>query len=363
MAESRPLPQSPDLDHLRRQAKQLRSALRRGDPAAVQRLVALDLDVATATLSDCQLTLAREHGFPSWRALKTFVEASVSHGGRLRAAVQSGDLETVRAILGEHPELANACVDREHHATARTDDRGMRLLHVCVAHDRPEIARLLLAHGADPDLRHAGGRTPLHDALELGRRAMGKVLIEGGAEVDVCAAALLGDCTRLARLLDERPERIHDTSTHETVLGWAAFGGHPDVVRLLVQRGAELTAAEALIPACMCNHAAFVAAALELGADPDERAGSLGRTALHHAAELRYTQDATEVARVLLDGGADVNARDADGWTPLDVAEAGAAQLPRGVSPGPRRYDRMIDLLRERGGERGSHAPMRPADA
>jgi hypothetical protein len=355
MAGSRPLPQSPDLDHLRRQAKQLLRALRRNDPAAVRRLAALDLAAASAKLGDCQLTLAREHGFASWRALKSCVEATLSHGARLLAAVQSGELEAVRTILEAHPELANACVDRELHAIARTDGRAMRLLHVCVSNDQPEVARLLLAHGANPNLRHAHGRTPLHDALELGRRAVRDVLIEGGAEVDAGAAALMGDCARLARLLDERPERIHDTSTGETVLAWAAFGGHPEVVRLLAERGVALTADDALVPACLCNHAAFASAALELGANPDERVGPLRRTPLHCAAELRYTQDATDVARVLLDAGADVNARDAEGRTPLDLAESGAAG-----GAGPRRYDRMIELLRAHGGERGS-SPVLPA--
>src|SRR5262245_21453515 len=121
MSESR-LPQSPDLDHLRRQAKQLHRALRRGDPDAVRRLAAHALDVTTATPSRCPLPAGPGHGYPGWRALQTFVGGSVSHGGRLRTAVQSGELETVRAILGEHPQLANACVDRQHHTTVRTDD-------------------------------------------------------------------------------------------------------------------------------------------------------------------------------------------------------------------------------------------------
>lgn len=74
-------------------------------------------------------------------------------------------------------------------------------------------------------------------------------------------------------------------------------------------------------------------------------AGPSQQTALHAAAGLRYTQDATDSARVLLDAGADVDALDAEGRTPLDIAEAGA----RSASAGPRRYDRMIELLRAHG--------------
>jgi hypothetical protein len=74
------LPERPDLSQLRRQAKELRDALHRGDSAAIARLRRhSQVDSETATLSVAQLVIAREHGLPGWPQLKDQVEASVRH--------------------------------------------------------------------------------------------------------------------------------------------------------------------------------------------------------------------------------------------------------------------------------------------
>ena len=70
---SRPLPDRPDLDQLRRQAKELRDAALAGDPSALDR-VRRHGPPAPVTLSAAQLAIAREHGFPSWTRLKAGVE-------------------------------------------------------------------------------------------------------------------------------------------------------------------------------------------------------------------------------------------------------------------------------------------------
>lgn len=64
------LPERPDLDQLRRQARELLRAAADGDPRAVDQLRAVSPRLA---LSAAQLALAREYGFQSWTALKTEV--------------------------------------------------------------------------------------------------------------------------------------------------------------------------------------------------------------------------------------------------------------------------------------------------
>jgi hypothetical protein len=72
------LPRRLDLAQLRRQAKELRDALRGGEKAAVERLRRYSqVDAETVTLSAAQLVIAREHGFLSWPQLKERVETSV----------------------------------------------------------------------------------------------------------------------------------------------------------------------------------------------------------------------------------------------------------------------------------------------
>lgn len=65
------LPDRPDLDQLRRQARELQRAAARGDSGALRRLRAVSDRV---TLSAAQLAIAREHGFPGWPRLKAEVE-------------------------------------------------------------------------------------------------------------------------------------------------------------------------------------------------------------------------------------------------------------------------------------------------
>jgi hypothetical protein len=65
------LPERPDLDQLRRQAKELRRSVLAGDGDAIERLLRYaDVDPATVTLSTAQLVIAREFGSASWPRLK-----------------------------------------------------------------------------------------------------------------------------------------------------------------------------------------------------------------------------------------------------------------------------------------------------
>ncbi len=75
------LPPSPDLEHLRREAKHLLRRLQAGDPAAVARLDAHTPGLPAA-LGTAQLVVAREHGFASWAQLKSLLTRMASSGVR-----------------------------------------------------------------------------------------------------------------------------------------------------------------------------------------------------------------------------------------------------------------------------------------
>jgi hypothetical protein len=77
------LPDRPDLDQLRRQARELHRAAQLGETTSLRRLRAVSDKV---TLSTAQLALAREYGFPGWRRLRDEVE-------RRRATVQDSERE------------------------------------------------------------------------------------------------------------------------------------------------------------------------------------------------------------------------------------------------------------------------------
>jgi len=93
----------------------------------------------------------------------------------LHVAVRQGNLPALRALLEEHPRLANA--------RSETDPRGTYPLHVAAELGQTEAAKLLLEHGADVTLLDSE-----NDAIALswsaffGRPGVTKVLLEAGSD-------------------------------------------------------------------------------------------------------------------------------------------------------------------------------------
>jgi ankyrin repeat protein len=75
------LPDRPNLDHLRQQARDLQAAVRAHDSTAVQRIAEFypGADPAEFTLSLAQVVVARGYGFPSWPRLKRYVEVAIAY--------------------------------------------------------------------------------------------------------------------------------------------------------------------------------------------------------------------------------------------------------------------------------------------
>src|SRR5689334_22069751 len=128
----RRLPSNPDLDHLRYQAKDLLRAHSARKPEVAQRLrefhprftEATDTAIFAGqiTLTDAQLAIAREYGFPSWPRLKKHIEKptlcdrlNLPHHQRIEDAtfrravdlLDAGDAARLRAYLQQHPDLVH----------------------------------------------------------------------------------------------------------------------------------------------------------------------------------------------------------------------------------------------------------------
>jgi ankyrin repeat protein len=152
---TRTLPGRPDLDQLKRQAKELLDGFRAGARDVVAEVTGLyhDADQATFALHDAQLVIARAYGFKSWPRLKAYVEGATDQ--RLVAAVRARDLQQVRAMLEARPELSGRS----------------GALHVAVVERVPELVRLLMQHGANAHVGiypHRDATSPLTIAAERG---------------------------------------------------------------------------------------------------------------------------------------------------------------------------------------------------
>lgn len=341
MVAPRPLPAAPDLDQLRRQAKELLRAARAGDAEALARFrilpaFARQSDAALArtalALHDAQSVVAREHGLPSWNALRDRVEEiTLDLSAATRAFVEAatdGRHDRAGRLLARHPQLADAdlhaalVLGRAAVVASALDARpalarepgGPRgwepLLYVChtaLAHGDVAdpaglvaIARHLLALGADPNTRfpwhHHGVRRPvLWGATRVtGLLPLAEVLLAAGADPDdgvtLPLAAGSGDVAALELL------RAHGASFDQP---WATDGAptlHAALSWATIADGIEWLLAH--------------------GADPDPVFATNGESPLHVAAR-RW--DVAMVER-LVQRGADASRPRADGRTPYAVA-------------------------------------------
>jgi len=162
---------------------------------------------------------------------------------------------------------------------------------------------------------------------------------------EVLESAKAGNVEGLKRLLKEDPSLSNVTDAEEgwPVLFWAAMYGHnarsthnKPVVDLLIDYGAELD----IFAAAYLNMPERAAALLEKQPSLVQTADTRGWTALHYAAE----RSATEVAKLLLARGADANARDSKGHTPVDFASHPGPWKPQAATE-------IIQLLKVHGAE------------
>jgi hypothetical protein len=337
-----PLPQAPSLAWLKKAAKDELAGLRATRP--------------TAKLADAQLAIARRHGFASWRALKAFVDAVRDDGAALRAAVRAGDVATATAILDRHPALIVATDDIDLPPGQRErpiDERGMRLLHLCIPENRIEMARVLIARGADVDARNAAGRAPLHDAFELGKDDLADLLMRSGATIDVCAATAYGKHDRLRAILGADPALANDLTTGGSPLGWAAYANDAVAAQILVDHGALVDRApydyQAWAPTAFVASVPVATVLLAAGADPNWTDAE-GDTVLHHVLDSRMVVDPAPFVRLLLAAGADPARANDRGITPLADAVRRAGEPATTYFPprplGGKQLAETIALLR-----------------
>jgi ankyrin repeat protein len=191
---ARPLPERPDLEWLRKRAKQALRELGKRRP--------------TARLADAQLALARDHGFASWRALVQHVEqlrASRSAPAALPDAkvaaflrsVGLGEREAVTAMLREAPALVNG-VGPHPFWGGRP-----QALHVAIDANRFDMVQLLLRAGADVNGHNDEYMhwSPLLIAISKGRSSARRALLRRGARIGLVEALAMGDDVRALRML------------------------------------------------------------------------------------------------------------------------------------------------------------------
>ena len=219
------------------------------------------------------------------------------------------------------------------------DNEGYTPLHYAAASNRNSrvIARFLDA-GADPLTESNDGRTPLHSALRYTTvPSVISTLIQSGAAEGLGSlqlAVLAGDGPAVTSLLAEGADPNAVDGYGWSSLHFAVPLAGSGIVRALLDAGTDPNASTidgltALHLAARQAGSEVVADLLSAGADPNAAAGETpasdeedGGTPLHLA--TRWSDDPS-VVLVLLDGGADVAARDNNGRRPVDFARGNSA--------------------------------------
>lgn len=144
------------------------------------------------------------------------------------SAVQARSSERVKALLAKTPALA----------TARSE--GATALHfAAIGNDRATVD-ILLAARADVNARDDTYQmTPIGWANEEGHRDMVRHLYDAGAEVDLHQAAAYGLLDHVKDLVRGSRRQVNAVVGGWTPLQLATLWGHPEVVTLLLSRGAD----------------------------------------------------------------------------------------------------------------------------
>jgi ankyrin repeat protein len=254
---------------------------------------------------------------------------------RLNLAIRRGEIRKVKRLLKRGFDVNNVF------------HGGRTALHDALGNK--DMVELLLAYGADANIRGGGGLTPLH--LVCGPRPIlgsnskwdgpevFELLVKHGADIEArttkgvgtwggwvplhCAADA-GNVVMIEKLLAHGADINAETNDGHTALSLAANRGYLEAAKLLIQHGAGVNRPGTkkrypLLAAAKEGKKAMVEFILETGANPN-LVDSDDQAAIHYALYCRDDKAAIEIIYLLLDAGADVNKQSRGGETPLHRA-------------------------------------------
>ena len=346
-----------NLQNLKKQAKQLLRAAKNNDPKALARFHQCFDPEAPIGLKRAQLVLAREYGFASWNKLASVVESkSKSHSAAVVSPAaehdflryfHAGNLAAAKKIVNTSPNLLAGVDYQAHHLLRAFVDANSghcykkahleiaELLthrHVLTFRDAVMDDNVAAAQGMlvdDPKLVSAeftAGRGIAQAIHHFRSLEMAAALVDAGADVNTRTTVHhVGDTPVGLQLrfgTVEAVEYLLDRGADPNggLLKFMHAASMPTLVPLLLTYGWDINEGRGvrtlLHHDAAHGHTAKMRILLSNGADPDARDAN-GRTPLHLVALAAKSENAI---RVLVEAGASLNAKDCEAKTPCDYA-------------------------------------------
>lgn len=230
----RELPARPNLEHLKKQARDLLRD-RSTSTEAAQRFAVAGIVTGDPKLADALHVIAREYGFDNWPALKLHVEAASEDPlEALTRAIKANKAELVRDVLRRHPSLKKRIDEPSPNLSF-----DMTALLTAVYQQNREMVEALVEAGADVNARSrwwAGS----FGVLDMADPELAKYLIARGATVDIHSASRLGMVDQVRSMLEADPQLVHARGGDGQLP--LHFASTVQIAALLLEKGADMEA-------------------------------------------------------------------------------------------------------------------------
>jgi ankyrin repeat protein len=200
---------------------------------------------------------------------------------------------------------------------------SQEFLDAATGGDVSKVKAMLQVDPALARTRDENGVSVIMKSTYYGKRDVVAALLDSGVELDVFEAAATGRTEQLVQLIEEDPSLANAYSADGfTPLGFAVFFGQPRIVEALLNAGVDVNLPSRetmkvtpLASAAAAKQTDIARLLIAHGANVNARTAS-GHIPLHEAAG----NGNVEMVKLLIENGADVHARTDEDKTPLDFA-------------------------------------------
>ena len=281
------------------------------------------------------------HEAAYWNAIDV-AKVLIDESANVNAKDKNGETPLHEAASKNAVDVAKILLEKGVEVNT-TDNIGETPLHEAAYRNASDMAKVLLEAGADVNAKGNIGETPLHKATYWNASDMAKILINEGANVNAknddgempLHKVVSENAVVMAKVLLEAGADVNaKDNIGETALHKATYWNASDMAKLqtLTTRAEEENNRFLLLirdphkkDTAKAKDNKWAQVLLEKGAEVNAK-DNIGETPLHEAASV----NAADVAKVLINEAADINAKDKNGKTPLhEAASVNAADVAK----------------------------------